>query len=364
MTPLPLLPPLTPGGNPVLLIDNSTLDLYNACAREGEYGHIENYVSANDKPALNFGAAAHEGWKARYKMLDHKAIHNIEQTTYEIIDKDGTAQQLCGTPEVIQNEVITHHFNDHPQPLDEFRSPSLCLELMARYNECYGDEPWEIITNPKTGKKCVEQSVMVFLGTLWHKDRNIESPRYGEYAIDLYYTGRIDLIIRDSSGVWILDHKTTFQFGSSFTASMSMSAQFLGYAWAYQQIFGTLPIGYIINAVRVRRPTQKALLAEDYFRPSGPDPDFARIPFYINPDNVAEWKENTLALVRTILYHHSQGFFPMNRTQCQRKWGPCQFFEVCNCAREVRSEILKSQAFMQNEWSPLNKAEQAENNKP
>lgn len=335
---LPLLPPLLPGGNPVLLIDNSTLDLYNLCPREGEYGHMRNFVSASDKVALNFGAGAHEGFKWRYTVCDTSPV-------------DSAAQ-------LAQNEVITKHFNDHPQPMDEFRCPSLCHELMARYNERYQQEPFTIETNPRTKKKCVEQSVMLFLGTLYQRPYNASGLSLAEpVAIDLYYTGRIDLIIRDSSGLWVLDHKTTFQFGQQFSDSMSMSAQFLGYAWAWQTLTGELPAGYIINAIRVRRPTQKSLLAEDFFRSSGADTDFIRLPYYITQDLIDEWKENTLALVSTILYHHSSGTFPMNRTQCVRKWGSCQFFEVCNCNRGQRLDILQSQAFMQNEWSPLNKVE-------
>lgn len=340
MTPLPLLPPLVPGGNPILLLDNSTLDLYNSCPREGEYGHIDNWVSASDKEALNFGAAAHEGWKWRYQHCGTKDL-NCCSFDHNGIESVGA--------NAIQNDIIQQWFSAHPQPLDSFRSPSLCLELMARYNERYQDETFEIVANPKTGKPCVEQSVMVFLGTLQVKHSDITHTN-----VDIYYTGRIDLIISTHEGIWILDHKTTFQFGSSFTNQMSMSAQFIGYAWAVQQAFGINAIGYIINAIRVRKPTDKALLAEDFFRVRGSDSDFARIPFYITQENIDEWKINTLALALTILYHHSQQYFPMNRTQCQRKWGACQFFEVCNTAREHRQQILQSEAFMQNEWSPLN----------
>lgn len=337
MTPLPLISGHPLHNGPVLLIDNSTLDQYNNCPREGQYGHIENLTSADDKPALNFGAGVHEALKHRYQCHGSSAIN------------DGGQLAL--------NQLISEFFVEHPQPLDSHRSPSLCQELISTYNDHYQQEPWEIMVNPKTGERCVEQSVLHFLGfitpingILWNGERYAMLP--------VYYTGRIDLIIRDQQlSTWIVDHKTTFAFGPSFTESMSMSAQFLGYAWAFRETFGYAPTGYMINAIRVRKPTKADELSGIHFRSKGADTDFIRIPFMnVTDDLLDEWQENALALVKTILYHHSQSYFPMNRTACVRKYGRCQFFEVCNCARQSREVILTSQAFAQNEWHPLNVA--------
>ncbi len=331
---LRLLPPLVDGGNPVLLIDNSTLDLYT-CPREGEYAHIRNWVANNEKAALNFGAACHEGWRWRYTVC-------------------GSAK-LDEPAQLAQNEIIQRHFDAKPQPENDHRQPSLALECMARYNDLYQQEQWEIVKNPKTGKRAVEQSVMCFLATM----PIVALDGHTSNLVDVYYTGRIDLIISDCHGLWCMDHKTTFQFGESFSSTMSMTDQMPGYAWAWQQMTGELLTGYIINAIRVRRPTPAAQLAEDFFRIGGKDTDFQRLPFYLNQDRIDEWKENAIARVETILHHHAIGNFPMNRTQCVRKWGKCQFFDVCSAQRGSRLDILEqTQAYIQNDWSPLNKPEE------
>lgn len=344
MTPLPLISGAPLHSGPVLLIDNSTLDQYNNCPREGQYGHIENLTSADDKPALNFGAGVHEAMKWRYQNCG-----------------SGVVSQVAWEKQV---DLMIAFFVEHPQPLDSHRSPSLCQELISTYNDHYQQEPWEIMTNPKTGERCVEQSVLHYLGDLparlWTPN---DDPKWGpflasEIRLPIYYTGRIDLIVKDpQKSTWIVDHKTTFAFGPSFTESMSMSAQFLGYAWAFRETFGYAPTGYMINAIRVRKPTKADELSGIHFRSKGADTDFIRIPFMnVTDDLLDEWQENALALVKTILYHHSQSYFPMNRTACVRKYGRCQFFEVCNCARQSREVILTSQAFAQNEWHPLNVA--------
>lgn len=338
MKPLPLI-----GG--CLFIDNSSLERM-VCPREGQYSFIERRITADDKPALNFGGANHLAWSHRYKRCGNKAV----------------------TPEVAAeiNDILSNHFFTTPNPVEDFRTLSLAQAFQKKYNEVYRDEPFTVMKNTK-GELAVEQSFALLLGAwspfsvmiITEHEYKIGQPDrpwtiealLSHGWIPIIYMGRIDLLLSDNEGEWILDHKTAFMFGQGFADEMAMTAQMPGYCWAFGETFGRLPRGYKVNAVRVRRPTKQEYIIDELVRKD----DFDRLSYYITQDNIDEWKENTLANIGELFVRHAKGNFPMQRKQCRNKYGQCQFFNVCSLPRNSREMMLQSPNYTDNVWSPLNK---------
>jgi hypothetical protein len=66
------------------------------------------------------------------------------------------------------------------------------------------------------------------------------------------YQGRVDLVVQDEFGYWIIDHKTTAQFGD--TEWLVLDDQVSSYAWALQKQLGLSVRGVIYNQLRKKPP--------------------------------------------------------------------------------------------------------------
>ena len=220
---------------------------------------------------------------------------------------------------------------------------------MQAYNAYYRDEKFEILLNAK-GERAVESSFAFPLGVV--PFMNFETNELE--MVTIIYIGRVDLFTKNAEGSWSgPDHKTAFMFGEGFQDQMATDPGQKGYCWSFKQFFGYYPKGYIIDAVRIRRP-KKA----DFYAGVAPvdESDFQRIPFYVFPDEIDEWREDTLAKVEQIFWMHSRGYFHRNRRMCTTKYGRCDMFEVCIVPKASRETLLASNLFEPMTWSPLNRA--------
>jgi hypothetical protein len=205
--------------------------------------------------------------------------------------------------------------------------------MLAVYNNIYKKEDFEILQN-KEGKPIIEATFALPIGKVQNTD--------------VLYCGKIDLGIRDHNGNWSFDHKTTFQFGDTFDKQMAMDGGQLGYCWALFQVTGVKPQGYIIDAIRVRRPKK----ADEF---SGAVPidgtDFKRTPYYVSQDMLDEWKNDVLNLVADIFHYHDRGHFPRHRWQCTNKYGLCDYYDICSTVQGQREQILNSGLYEENTWT-------------
>lgn len=319
--PLPLVPDAE--GNLCLLIDNSALEHYMECGRKFEYSFIRKRVSASSAAPLNFGTAIHIALKHRF--MSYGTLNEEELTK-------------------IEHDLIDTHFDANPQPVAEYRTPTLAKNLIEEYNSVYKKENFKVVS--KNGKPLVEVSFAHDLG--W-----VEIP--GICKVKIVFMGRIDIVVEDAMGIWVVDHKTAFQFGKGFWNGQRMSFQCKGYAWAYMKSFGEKPTGYGIDAIRTRKPTK-----EDQFQSvtGVRRDDLARDFFLVSDEMLQEWKQNILSLCQELVNSHHQGFFPRRVKACQGIYGACAYCEVCALPEASRLPLLTSGEFVDNNWSPLNKPEQ------
>jgi hypothetical protein len=324
MNPLPPLP-LVDGA---FLIDNSSLEHYQTCRRLYELSDVRRYSIVSNAAGRNFGSALHAGLQVRYRM----------------------AGSACPSAEVRTacNEAIHAWFAASPAPVDDFRDAAHAVRMMEYYNGHYGAEPFRVLAVPGTPDRLmVERPFALELGTVQN--------------VPIIWTGKLDLALENNDGTWNMDHKTAFQFGSGFEDDMSTNGGQLGYTWAEQQILGKKPTGYIINAIRVRRPSRAGKYAAEGGGPAPIDAsDFVRIPHHVTDDALDEWREDVLALITDLFFDHDRGYFPRSRKACSGKYGRCDMFEVCTAPRHTRQNILDSSLFQPNTWSPLNQTKQQE----
>lgn len=317
LPPLPLIkhPTLAPDG--ALIFDNSTIELLR-CPRLLENKWLRKRDLVASKAGRNFGSTLHAGWATRLRLCGSEEVSNDAQ--------------------VAINESMRAWLNENPQPTDDFRNFDHACRVMAAYNAFYRKEPFRVLTNPKDGSPLVECTFCIPFGKV--------------QGIEIYYAGKIDTAIEDHNGIWSFDHKSTFQFGDTFNAQMHRDGGQLGYFWALWQVLGRRPTGYLIDAVRIRKPKR----SDEYAGIAPCDQsDFARIPFSgISDDAVEGWKRDVTQCINLILFMHDTGHFPEYRWNCTNKFGTCDMFDCCSLPPAQREQVLyNSTLFEEAVWSPL-----------
>lgn len=295
------------------LIDNSSIEKL-CCPRYWQYTNLNLRTSSEGKAGANFGSTIHRGLETRYQLV-------------------GTEKVDAATTVAIHTSM--HQWLDeHPQPSTDFRNFNHACKFIDVYNQIYGKEGFRILNAPKTGKPVIEASFALPFGSV--------------LGVPIIYCGKLDLGIEDHNGIWSFDHKTAFMFGDGFDKQMQVDGGQLGYCWALGQVLGTMPLGYIIDAMRVRRPK-----VGDEFTGNVPidRTDFKRLPFYVSPEMLEEWREDTFHLIENIFHYHNTGHFPKHRWNCVRKYGICEFYDVCNTPLAQRDLVLASGMFEDNKWT-------------
>jgi len=80
---------------------------------------------------------------------------------------------------------------------------------------------------------------------------------------DVVYQGRIDLVVEDDYGYWLVDHKTTAQFAQ--TEWLALDDQCSSYAWAIREQLGLEVRGVIYNELYKKVPHAPRRLARGGF---------------------------------------------------------------------------------------------------
>lgn len=310
------IPPLPLVDNS-LILDNSQIEQLQYCPRSWLIKYLKRRVAIVPGAGRNFGSALHEGWAVRYRTFGAGRV------------TDSTAI----------DDAIRAYYSEHPSPEDDFRNLDHALLYMKAYNEHYQDEPFRILATGDNQPMC-ERSFLLRMGAV--------------RGVDIYYSGKLDLGIEDSTGLWVEDHKTAFQFGQSFEAEMASDTGQLGYTWAFRALFGTKPNGYITNACRVRRPKK----GDEYAGIAPVDgSDFRRLLRTVTNDDLDELQQTVLEWAEVLLDHYERRRFPRvsGKKGCVGKYGLCEFYNICQAPAETREGLLAGPDFEENQWSPLKK---------
>lgn len=336
--------PLTNG---CLYISSSFLDTFNACPRAGQYYKIDGKVAASSEAALIFGSHLHTALELHYRQ-----------------------QEFGSSQEVISQKVmavLTDEFAKRPTPEEDFRNLNWALELYQRYAKKFSQENWQLMKYKEavecehcsgngspdlsqehlqpchwcngTGKTSIMTEVPFAVKLFDYVNPDKRACAHNEVLnepLPVYYHGIIDLPIYLDGKPWIMDFKSGTRIDASFWNSQKRSGQYRGYAWALQQTLGIEVAGYLVRALRVLEPPKYVQEGKPK-RGGGEyknvadwwDESFPEEKEYLNQDDIAEWKHDTIANIEEFLWHYSRGYFPQKRNACHAKY-KCSYFDICS----------------------------------
>ena len=282
--------------NGALYIDASTLEgRYMSCPREYQYYGIYKRELVRSGAGLLFGKFMHEELLAPHYSGEHVDIE----------------QALLRFPSELA---------------DDYRNAGYAKHVWNTYLETYPSEPFNVLK--VDGKPVVEQAFDLYVG-----DVN---------GTPVHWIGKIDAVVQWDSHLSHIDHKTSSIGGESIWDQFANSTQQLGYTWAVQQLFGSESNEFTINLILTRKLTN-----------TGKGVECMRQRFNVDREVIAEFPQRILAVVDRMLYDEVVGYFPMHTSSCTRKYGKCDYLQVCKLAPSLREEMLSTSLYRDVTWSPL-----------
>lgn len=307
-------------------IDNTALQAYMECNWKYFASMVENRRrGGSTRPSIAYGTTWHSIMEAHYKT--------------------------GGDPAAVQRAAIMS-WEAHDNP-DDHRTLDRALSAYEAYLERYGDHDTEAktwgITLGYPDTPVVENSVELSWPGALHP-----------------YTGKIDRIFEKNGSIYVQDHKTTSQLGSTYFRQFDPSNQMMGYTWLAQKLTGLPIAGVEINAHGVLKTQNK----------------FERQTILYSPERLEEWARNYNSWIRKIEHSMQEleraqqagdgvnlegvrvadvimnDAFPRNLNACAGKYGMCTYTEVCTYPERLRGRILASE-FEENPWDPMNADEDA-----
>lgn len=346
-----LLTPLPTPGEFLLVIDNSSLEVFTTCPTSANYKLVLRREAHARNAALTFGGALHQGLE-QFLTRQFMKEHNWPDSP----DDDS-----------IEDQAILRHFIENPAPLDEYRTVTNALEVMKQYRvrASLPDYQWEIQSDDNG--PLIERAFELPLGTV-EVNAKLDMPWLAQGAgsmmyedihavpvtrIHIAWSGRIDAIARcgDPKVNRVCDHKS----GKVDPQEYHISNAVLGYVWAGQQLWPELNInGFCLNALATKKPAAGCSMSSVGPRGGKPALELFRSYFDYTPERIAQWQENTLSIVSDFIHCLVRDYYPRHTKWCFGKYGKCQYHDVCiQDDPKVRHNMLMSDMFRGVTWNPV-----------
>lgn len=320
-----------------LLLDNSSMELFQTCQRAAQYGIAERRRGASSSSALHFGGIVHKAMEVRYRSCSERFAQTDQVTNVMVA-------------------TVESEFTRWSPPEGDFRNLDCAVNLIHRYGERYPFEEFDQVVMPD-GRPFVEQP-FCFPLTVLHVNATmlvqtiakspegqlvkVGDPKLQHVAhIKVLWIGRLDLVYTSHNGLYIMDHKTSSM--ATNMAEFEIAHQFYGYTAAVEEILGVQVAGTVINRIVCRKPTR-----------TGEPFTFERKLIPTNRDLLAEWRRDMTQMVTDYVVATLEGYFPKQTAWCVGKFGTCQYHKVCCLGDETqRRFMLGSGEYEENVWSPL-----------
>jgi hypothetical protein len=326
-------------GTFALRLDNSSTEHITTCPAQALQTLVLGRTSAHEKAALTYGSAIHAALEVLYTW-DYWTTEN--RNKFEILS--------------LANNAIFTEFASFSSPFaDEWRSADRAVDTIRRYLLEYESEPLTPLANLVEIPFSIPLGVIEFDGTPQcpseYEEEIFFDRVFGEGTgpqhidmVEVFWTGKIDMIAKDGGETFIVDHKTSSITGPSYFKDFELSQQTIGYQWAAEQLLDQKLAGFVLNLIIGRKLTK-----------TGTGTDFDRRKYYYPRHRLEEWPENTLTVISEFLSYLRHGLFPKHTKWCVGKYGVCPQHDVCMAKPGHRQMILFSGQFKDNTWTPLKK---------
>lgn len=345
------------GGKTNIILDATVLSSLMNCGRLTNFRFNQNLTDINGKGnAFECGSIVHKYLEVYYQSkingLNNQLSHSLGYTAAQLYiqgcpfctnfktihcDKDGnkldTEKMLNDDGEHVCHDYNTcilkpscnHKINDYPGVTNTPKEVdskdnrekykigwSWVLDTIEQYNEFYKNDHWiPLFTETVKGKILYEDD-----------------------EIRILWKAKLDLGVDTNQGIFPVDHKTMKQNRDS----ISLNNQFMGQC----HIMGTRSA--IINKIGF----QKTLPANE---------KFTREMKSYESSQLIEWQSEILPYyAKLLLVYNETGYWPPNFSNCQTKYGLCDYYEhVCSQPMSSRESSLKLYFKVTGPWDVVNK---------
>ena len=323
-----LTPTLDNADEFVMNWDYSGASTYMRCPRAAENYHVQGREMAKDQSALSFG------------RLFHKLA--------EVKDKEG----LTDTTQNFMKERIAQHFMEFPCSPTDHRNSDMMFSVNKLYNERWKNDGWKEKTFVYEGEPFIERpfkiefcsipvnSLIPYPSRLLTKTGNDRQLFIGK--LHVHYVGRIDLVLEEAGNLWVVDRKTTSRGGSEFEEAFRLSLQTRGYAWVLWKITGRRPMGCILDAAVVRKPTK-----------TGKGTELDRKNYFYTEESLIEFEGCMQAHVADFIGCLVRGYFPQSAQSFKSPCAGCDYADNCALPLGQRAADLASDIYRNVTWNPL-----------
>lgn len=340
--------------NDSVFIDATAFKKHITCDRSFEYYFVDKRQSGDRRVPLEAGAIFHEvmEWRRLLENVPSYTIEAIEHEQEQIAHLLYAGWRCSVDSQFAMNYIRQRHpeveglstsstegllntlYPGFTPPLDDFRTETNCIDTLRAYNREYPmPEPFDILK--LNGRPMVEIPFAFPIMT-------VNVPELHPRPFTFYWTGKIDTAVEYPDGVWGQDIKTGSR-NDGFDEYANDQAQ-IGYLWAIHKLTGLLPRGFCIDKVFWRKPTK-----------GGKGTEFIRHREAIEPERIAEWEHNTIAILEDILRNAVRDFYPMKSEWCKGKYSTCEYLNVCKMPPKGRRVMLMSDFYKDVTWSPLHR---------
>ncbi len=270
-----------------LVLDSQVFTTNMACGRKADFRFNHNFHSVRGRSvSMEMGSAVHANLESYYKAII-KGVTRKDAIGFGMI----AGEEYMRGPEWINGEA------DDQQ---------LVRDTMEQYYDFRKNDSW------------VPLEAEVVRGKLLYEDEDIR----------ILWKAKLDLVVDTNEAILPIDHKTMKQRRDP----ISLNNQFTGQC---------LVMG-----------TQKMVVNKIGFQTSlKPEEKFTRHFVNYSLDRLLEWRTVILPYWSKIyLMYAESGYWPPNYTQCENKYGFCEYRLVCEGDRPDRERILGQDFFVGPEW--------------
>ena len=295
--------------------DNSSINTFMRCRRLYLFNHEWNLSTNEEAQALTYGNAIHDA-------IYHWYNGDGEDMAIEAFVKK------CRSPEAnIDLEL------DVEKGSKQKYSIEWGLWLLQKYfkENPLDQDPFETLKN-SNGKPYLEVGFAVD-------------------AVEGVFVGRLDRVARhkESGDIYIIDHKTTRRtLNAQYWRQYNPNNQFTSYMWGVSELIGEMPVGCIINVIRVyqfKKLKEGETIDEKVFARSWIKPTFDQVE-----DRAKEIRETIIDIkaARTRGIHA----YYRNAPNACGMWAGCEFQPICSSRTADTAQLIAAGSYEIKHWFP------------
>lgn len=271
--------------NQTVILDNTKRNCFQSCPRKFYWQFIRNLRSPAGSSALRYGYTWHGALEGYYR---HIQLHGWQ-------DSVGAITSAAGEAAKVWKEETSKFDFFYP----DYRSLENCLLSFTEYLGHYSQDPSYME---------IEEVEKIF-------KLKINS--------HLYFTGKIDGVVKLNGRRWLLEHKTTSQGLSIQLARIQRDAQVIGYSFA-----GTLMFDEPVDGIMVSTHHLSAYKSKKTEQWGAPKIEFERRPQIFTDGDFSSWKESFLYTANKVGEAIAYNHFPMQFDSCYH-FGRCSYTDLC-----------------------------------